>query len=730
MKHSLLLAIAVAASVGVQSAPQSEAAGWETQASNVTIIRDTWGIAHVFGKTDADTVFGAIYAQAEDDFNRVETNYINSMGRLAEAEGEARVFQDLRMKLFIDPNVLKAGYASSPAWLKSLMNAWADGLNFYLSKHPDVKPRVITRFEPWMALSFTEGSIGGDIERVNVAQLQAFYAKTAGVPGSEDPGLRTDNTVHTDDEPRGSNGAAIAPANTVAKRALLLINPHTSFFFRSELQMVSEEGLNAYGASTWGQFFIYQGFSDKAGWMHTSSGVDNIDEFAETIIKKGDKVFYKHGDAERPVLSSTISVPYKTATGMAKRDFTVYRTHHGPVVAEADGKWISVSLMDIPMQALIQSYGRTKAKNMAEFRKYLDTHSNSSNNTLFADNSGNVAYFHANYIPRRDTSFDWTRPVDGSNPATDYKGVHSVDESPNVINPASGWVYNTNNWPWSAAGISSPKKEAFPRYVDMNTENARGIHAIRVLKDRKDFSVDALLAAAFDSYLPAFEGVLPALVASYDASPDSPLKTKVAEQVDVLRKWDMRWGISSVATTLGTTWLDQFQRAVPSANQRGGLSAADWMTTRATHEQRLEALAIASDSLVARYGKWQTPWGDINRFQRLSSDIVAKFDDNAPSIPVMFTSAVYGSLASFGARAYPNTKKLYGTSGNSFVAVVEFGKDSVRARAVTAGGESGNTASKHFTDQATRYTTGNLRPVYYYRDQLKGHTEREYHPGQ
>jgi acyl-homoserine-lactone acylase len=722
MKKLALAVVAVLAAAPLH-AQGSNVARWEKQAQAVTIIRDDWGIAHVYGKTDADAVFGMIYAQAEDDFNRVETNYLTSLGRLAEAEGDARIFNDLRAKMYANPDSLKAIFNKSPEWLKALMVAWADGLNYYLYKHPDVKPRVITRFEPWMPLSFSEGSIGGDIERISIPRLRAFYGGSAAAqPGEEER--------NEDREPRGSNGIAIAPSNTLNKSALLLINPHTSFYFRSELQMVSEEGLNAYGAATWGQFFIYQGFSDKAGWMHTSSGVDNIDEFAETIIKKGDKVFYKHGDAERPVLSSTISVPYKTATGMAKRDFTVYRTHHGPVVAEADGKWISVSLMDIPMQALIQSYGRTKAKNMAEFRKYLDTHSNSSNNTLFADNSGNVAYFHANYIPRRDTSFDWTRPVDGSNPATDYKGVHSVDESPNVINPASGWVYNTNNWPWSAAGISSPKKEAFPRYVDMNTENARGIHAIRVLKDRKDFSVDALLAAAFDSYLPAFEGVLPALVASYDASPDSPLKTKVAEQVDVLRKWDMRWGISSVATTLGTTWLDQFQRAVPSANQRGGLSAADWMTTRATHEQRLEALAIASDSLVARYGKWQTPWGDINRFQRLSSDIVAKFDDNAPSIPVMFTSAVYGSLASFGARAYPNTKKLYGTSGNSFVAVVEFGKDSVRARAVTAGGESGHTASKHFTDQATRYTTGNLRPVYYYREQLKGHTEREYHPGQ
>src|SRR5277367_2787600 len=155
----------------------SEITRWQREARNVTIIRDDWGIAHVYGKTDADAVFGMEYAQAEDDFNRIETNYINAMGRLAETEGESRIYLDLRMKLFIDPAELKKEYAASPTWLKALMDAFADGLNFYLYKHPEVKPRVIARFEPWMALSFTEGSIGGDIERVNLTQLESFYGK-------------------------------------------------------------------------------------------------------------------------------------------------------------------------------------------------------------------------------------------------------------------------------------------------------------------------------------------------------------------------------------------------------------------------------------------------------------------------------------------------------------------------------------------------------------------------
>jgi acyl-homoserine lactone acylase PvdQ len=532
-----------------------------------------------------------------------------------------------------------------------------------------------------------------------------------------------------DEEPRGSNGAAVAPANTVDHHALLLINPHTSFYFRSELQMVSDEGLDAYGAVTWGQFFIYQGFNERAGWMHTSSGVDAVDEYLETVIKKADGLYYKYGNEERPMVAAEIAVPYKTDTGMAEKKFTVYRTHHGPVIREANGKWVSIRLMQEPVQALTQSYTRTKAKDYKTFRQTMELKANSSNNTIFADADGDIAYFHGNFIPRRDTSFDWTRPVDGSNPATEWKGLLEVDETPHLLNPKSGWLYNTNNWPWSAAGPSSPKKEDYPVYVEQGGESARGLHAVRVLENQKDFTLDSLIAAAFDSYLTWFEKPMPALIKAWDETPDSnPLKAKTAEQIALLRKWDLRWAAGSVPTSLAIFWAEDVRRRVGGGGRGSGVSP-DEAISRAPAEPLLQALAAASDKLAADFGSWKTPWGDINRFQRLNDDIAPRFDDAGPSIPVGFPSATWGSLASFGARAYPGTKKWYGTSGNSFVAVVEFGK-TVRAKAVTAGGESGNPSSKHFNDEAKRYTTGDLREVYYYRPQLKGHTEREYHPGE
>jgi acyl-homoserine-lactone acylase len=721
---ALLLALMVAAPAPRRDS-RADIARWERQARNVTIIRDDWGIAHVYGRTDADAVFGAEYAQAEDDFNRIETNYLSALGRLSEAEGERALYQDLRRRLFVDPDSLNALYGSSPEWLKRLMNAFADGLNFYLCRHPEVTPRVIQRFEPWMALSFTEGSISGDIERIDLAGMASFYGGADSTParprGDGEDLLR---------EPDGSNGIAIAPAITRDHHALLWINPHTSFYFRSELQMASDEGLDAYGAVTWGQFFVYQGFNATAGWMHTTSGVDNIDEFAETVTKRSERYACRYGDRELPLAVRTIAVPFKTAGGMATRTFTAYFTPHGPIVRKSGDRWVSVSLMYKPVEALIQSFTRTKAADYAAFRRVMELHSNSSNNTIFADARGNIAYFHSNYIPRRDGRFDWTMPVDGSDTATAYRGVLTVDETPNLLNPASGWLYNSNNWPWSAAGPASPHRDAFPRYVETGLEESpRGSHALRVLTGAGDWTMNSLAAAAFDNYLPAFERLIPALLRAYDEAPATDsLARRLGEPIATLRGWDDRWGISSIPTSLAVYWGSIAVRSVSDSARASGLSAQTYIVQRATAGELLGALAAAVDSLMYGFGTWKTPWGEINRFQRFNDDIAPRFDDAQPSMPVAFTSGIWGSLASFAAKPYPNTKKWYGSSGNSFLAVVEFA-DSVRAKAVTAGGESGNPSSPHFRDQAGRFAAGELRDVYFYRSQLRGHTERSYHPG-
>jgi acyl-homoserine-lactone acylase len=576
-----------------------------------------------------------------------------------------------------------------------------------------------------MALSFTEGSIGGDIERVPLTQLQAFYEKRPLAWSREERGL-----VFRDSQ--GSNGFAIAPSHTKDGHALLLINPHTSFFFRSELQMSSDSGLDAYGAATWGQFFVYQGFNEHCGWMHTSSGVDNVDEFAETIVEDGHGGHsYRYGTKLRPVMTHTLTLSFRKSDGtMGTRTFTTYATHHGPIVREADGKWIAFALMNTPVPALEQSFQRTKATDYASYLKVAGLRANSSNNTLFADSKGEIAYLHPQFIPVRDNHFDFRKPVDGSNPATDWKGLHGLDSIPHVVSPANGWVMNTNNWPWTAAGADSPHAADFPRYMDEVGENPRGAHAMLVLNARRDFTPQTLVGAAYDPYLTAFARFVPLLLAAYDRVPEKdPRHAFLAQPIGLLRHWDYRWSLRSAATSLAVFWGESLWGVAAEPAQNIDMTVWDYMAERTTDDQKLTALSQAVQHLTRDFGNAVVPWGEINRFQRNDGAIVQSFDDHKPSTPIPFTYSRWGSLASFSSMSYPGTHRYYGTSGNSFVAVVEFGP-TVRALAVSVGGESGDPASKHFHDQVRRYAAGNLRPVYFYAADLAAHLERRYRPGQ
>jgi acyl-homoserine-lactone acylase len=701
-------------------APAPELKRWRAEASHVTITRDDWGIAHVHGQSDADAVFGMIYAQAEDDFPRIEANYLTALGRTAEAEGEKAVWQDLRARLYVSELELRADYAKSPLPMQKLMNAWADGLNYFLATHPNVQPRVLRRFEPWMALSFTEGSIGGDIERIDLSELEKFYS-----------GSPTVAYAPLDGEPRGSNGIAIAPSLTRDGHALLLINPHTSFYFRSEQQVTSDEGLEVYGASTWGQFFIYQGFNQHAGWMHTSSGVDNVDEFAEVIEKNGAARCYRYGAACRPLGVRPITIRYRLPGGqLGTRTFATYYSHHGPIIRAERGRWIAFAMMNRPIAALQQSFLRTKTVDLASFLDVARLQANSSNNTIFADDKGEIAYLHPQFVPRRDDRFDYTKVVDGSDPATDWGSLHRMSELPNVIDPPNGWVQNTNTWPYRAAGAYSANLAYFPKYMDMFGENFREIHALQLLTGSRGWTLERLNAGVFDSYQPGFAVLIPALLKAYDALPGGdPRRERLRGPIAMLRSWNYRWSGESVAQTLAMFWGDALQKGERVTEDEPTNKRMMRLARDTTPAQKLDALEDAVTRLTREFGRWQVPWGEVNRFQRISPAIVHPFSDGAPSIPVPFASSAYGSLAAFGASPKPGTKKWYGTSGNSFVAVVEFGPR-VRAKAVTAGGESGDPNSPHFNDEAARYASGALREVYFYPDQLKGHTERLYRPGE
>jgi len=701
---------------------------WEKQAKQVTIIRDNWGIPHIYGNTDAGAVFGLLYAQCEDDFNRVEMNYVEKLGRMSEVKGEAELYNDLYLKLIIDSADAVADYNSSPGWLKNLMNAYADGINYYLYKHPEVKPALLTRFEPWYPLLWTDGSIGAiNTADVSAADVEKLYT------GNDAP--VTVQTKLFEENTNGSNGFAVGPGKTASGNAILYINPHVTFYFRPEVQVTSKEGLNVYGAVTWGQFFVYQGFNEHCGWMHTSSNVDVADLYVEKIIKDGNRLMYMYNDTLRPVTEKVITIKVKQDNTTITKNFTAYFTHHGPIMAKRDGQYISAKGYNRSLTSLIQSWQRTKATGLEDYKKNMQLQANTSNNTVFADDKGNIAYWHGDYIPKRDTTYNWGKAVDGSITATEWKGLHTIDEIVHVYNPSSGYIQNCNSTPFTVAGNSSPKKENYPAYMAPDGENFRGINAAKVLSRENTFTIDKMIAAGYDTYLSAFEILVPALIQTFEknVSPTDSLYQLLAAPVAMLKNWDYHAASNSVATSLAIEWAEKLSASLRRIYIDEGWDDQVTLTKQfaatATREELLMPLLAVVQDLEKKFGNWQIPWGDINRYQRISGDIQQQYKDDQLSVPVVFASSAWGMIPSYNSRYFPGTNKRYGVSGNSFICAVEFGKR-IKAKSLLAGGESGDPLSPHFKDQLQMYTTGQFKEVLFYKEDVLKHAERTYHPGE
>ena len=694
-------------------------------AAKVTIIRDKWGIAHVYGKTDADAVFGMLYAQCEDDFRRVEMNYIEKLGRLAEVKGPSVLYNDLETRLLIDENEAKYDYKKAKPWLKKLLDSYADGINYYLYKHPEVKPIMLKHFEPWYPLLWTDGSIGAiSTADITIGELKDFY-------GGNDKYTYLNKVK---DMQTGSNGFALAPSKTASGNAILYINPHTSFYFRPEIQITSEEGLSAYGAVTWGQFFIYQGFNEHCGWMHTSSNVDVADVYTEKIVTKNDKLFYEYDKKLLPVKEKVIEIKYLDNGKLIAKKFNTYFTIHGPIMAKRDGKWISLKSNNRSMNSLEQSWVRTKSKGFDDYKKAMDITANTSNNTVYADSDGNIAYWHGNFIPMRDTNYNWAKAVNGTTSKTQWKGLHSVSESVHLYNPKNGWLQNCNSTPYTVSGTNSPKKEDYPKYMAPDGENFRAINAVRLLSKGEKYTLDKVIADGYNTYLAFFEVLIPALIVSFEKNvkQDNAAYSDLAEPITVLKKWDYYSSTNSVATTLAVEWaskLDVIMQKVYIDEGRDQVENAKFFASNATADQMLPQLQLVINELKSKFGKWQIPWGEINRFQRLSGDINLAYNDTLKSYPIDYASSLWGCLPSFKSMYQKDTNKRYGTSGNSFVCVVEFGKK-VKAKSLLAGGNSGNPESKHFNDQAEIYQKGQFKDVFFYKEDVQKNAERTYRPGE
>ena len=726
-------------------AQKAENERWAKHAANTNIIRDEWGIPHIYGKTDADAVFGLMYAQCEENFFQIENNYLEMLGRSAEAPNkglsqmQGDKYADLMMKLIQDSAAAINDFNRSPSWFKKLLIAHADGINYYLYKHPEVKPKVIHYYQPWYHLMWTDGSVSptryGGIRRKDVfdfyktqdVSLNATLLNTITNWASIDDYAVEEKTL------KGSNGFAIAPKHSKNGNAMLYINPHVPFYFRSEMHMVSEEGLNVYGAVTWGQMFIYQGFNEHAGWMHTSSYADVADVYAETVKQENGKWFYLYERKWLPMIEKKIKIEHQNSSQI----FTTYKTHHGPIMGSKDGKWLSLSENNRSLNALLECWTRTKATNLKEYQTALNLMANNSNNTVYADGDGNIAYWHGNFMPKRNNQFDFTKPVDGSIKATAWNGLHTLNEIVQSINPSNGWLQNCNATPYTVAGDQSPIAANYPKYMAPDGENPRGLNAVRLLEQVDKISLDELIELGYNKHLTAFDILLPPFI---EYSKTATLTEDQKKAINYLANWDHNADTNSIAQTIAVEWASKLMTAIPPAETEEAATHSihrfNKMIQEVSNEKKLAFLDSALMRIKINYSNlpfaqasWEIPWGQINRYQRAMPNTEFPFSDNRPSIAVAQTSSKFGQLPAFESNSRTNgVKKRYGYSGSSFIAAVSFGKK-LEAKTIITGGQSFDPNNKHFTDQAQDYIDGKFKTIHFYKEDVLAHKVISYNPG-
>jgi penicillin amidase len=669
----------------------------------VTIYRDVYGVPHVFGRTDASTAFGFAYAQAEDNFWRIEENYIAAIGRSAEIYGESRLERDRLNRALEIPRLAREEYSRLDLHTRSLCDAFAAGLNFYLRQHTGVKPRLLTKFEPWYPLAFIRYNYYQQ-GFVNDRALERADLQTAGM------------------EPRfpnnqGSNGWVINPSKSATGHAMLFINPHLPFFGSGQVyegHVHSDQGWTFTGYTRFGFPFPYVGHNENGGWVSTDNAADLTDVYTETFDDPTRPLAYRYGKGHRIATEHTEDIFVKTATGLEKRSFKMVRTHHGPILAIRDGKKLAVRMAKFESDGWLREwYLMTRAKSVAELKRAMAPLNMLFGNVMYADRQGDTFYLYNGAVPRRDPRFDWKKPVDGSDPATEWKGYHTIDELPQLTNPRSGWMQNCNGTPFMLTSEGNPDPKNFPAYMVQERDNPRSEISRRILAENTKFTFEDWRRAAFDTrvlgadkHLPTLLGVLKKRLHANSG--------KLTEAYEMLLNWDHRSMTDSVAMSLITLWVDKLEQ--------GNVDPADESAVVSQFEAVLTALE-------KDFGTWRVGWGEISRLQRYDEKADGSFSDDRPSIPAPGVSGRDGSVFTLYAVPAKGQKRRYGVAGATYVSVVEFGPK-VRALSLHVFGSSGDPKSKHFMDQTPLYARGEFKPAWLTLADIKANLESSYRPGE
>lgn len=733
MRVDWLLLIALAGSIVPAAAQVPEA----------TVHRDTWGVPHVFSETDAGAVFGMAWALAEDDWALIEENYLRALGRTAELSGVSALPGDWMARALRIVPLSIAEYNAAPPRIRMLLDAFADGMNRWLEGREPDDVRILRRIEPWYPLALIRFKyyqneflgyaglrsawIGPMLQRSAAAAEGPGVAPDGGSAGvgsgddvagtNIDAGAPLDFAVEAqfDDlglRPRGSNQWAVAPTRTADGSTLLLINPHQSFVGvqrYAEIHLDSREGLRFSGLTVFGFLLPYMGHNGRLGWAYTDNYADHSDLYGLTFDDPATPLRYRYDGEYRTAEAWTDSIRVRTGNGVEARAFRFWSSHHGPIVGIADdGRPLAVKLAGMVEGGWFDQWdAMIRAGTMEAWTDAVAMLRVPYMNTMYADADGNIGYIYNSAVPRRLPGVDPSGILDGGDPRTEWQGFHALDELPQVWNPPTGWLLNTNSTPFTATTGLTIRREDFPAYmVGGESDNLRAVSSRRVLSALRSVTFEEFARAAWDTRLSEADQSIPRLVEEWQGL-ESDARQALAPTVARLREWDRTADTESVETTW---FVLAFERRM-----------LDPQPTRPHVSALAEALLLLEDE----WGTTEVPWGHINRHQRPLPAAPVVLDTTRYSLPAGGAHGELGSIFTFSSGPVGEAAPRLGRGGNSFVKVIAFGP-TLRAASILNYGQSGDPGSPHYFDQAELYARHQFKPAWFHRAEVEANAVRSY----